>query len=64
MIGYIVKDKYREIYFYIGKPTYDNELKGLRCTLGMINIIGQFPEFNSMSCTDEPIKVEIKLIRI
>ena len=64
MIGYVYKDKNREIYFYIEKPIYDNELKGLHCTLGMINITGQFPEFNDISYTDEPIKVEIKIERI
>lgn len=64
MIVYVYKDKNREIYFYIEKPIYDNKLEGLYCTLGMINITGQFPEFDSMSYTDEPIKVEIKLIKI
>ena len=64
MIGYVAKDRDREIYLYEKEPTYDNELEGWNSTLEMINITGQFPEFNNMSYTDKPIKVEIKLERI
>ena len=64
MIGYVAKDKNEEIYFHRDKPTYDNELEGWYSYLGTINITRQFPEFNSMSYTDKPIKVEIKLGRV
>ena len=64
MIGYVAKDRNEEIYFYIRKPAYDNELGGWYCTFGMINITGQFPEFDYMSYTDKPIKVEFKLVRV
>ena len=61
MIGYIAKDRDEEIYLHGEKPTYDNELEGWYSDPGMLNITGQFPEFDYMSYTDEPIKVEIKL---
>lgn len=64
MIGYIAKDRNEEIYLHGEKPTYDNELEGWYCDNGTINITEQFPEFDSMSYTDEPIKVEIKLGRV
>lgn len=64
MIGYVAKDKNGKIYFHRGKPTYDNKLEVWYCTLGMINITGQFPELDDMSYTDEPIKIEIKLEQV
>lgn len=64
MIGYIAKDKSNEIYLHTEKPQYDNELEGWYSFPDMLNITGQFPEFNNMSYTDEPIKVEIKLEKV
>ena len=64
MIGYIAKDKCNEVYLHTEEPTYDNELEGWYSAPDMINITGQFSEFDNMSYTDEPIKVEIKLERV
>lgn len=67
MIGYVAKDRNEEIYLHREKPTYDDELEGWYSDYGMINItnvIGQFSEFDNISYTDEPIKVEIKFERI
>lgn len=64
MIGYVAKDKSNEVYLHTEEPTYDNELEGWYSAPDMINITGQFPEFDSMSYTDEPIKVEIKLKKV
>lgn len=64
MIGYIAKDKNRRVYLHIEKPDYDDELECWYSSYNMINIIRKFPEFDTISYTDEPIKVEIKLERI
>ena len=64
MIGYVAKDKDGEIYLHTEEPAYDDELKGWYSTPNMINITNQFPEFDIMSYTDEPIKVEINIKRI
>lgn len=64
MIGYVAKDKSNEIYLHPEKPAYDDELEGWYSAPDMINITGQFSEFDNMSYTDEPIKVEIKLERV
>ena len=64
MIGYVAKDKDRELYLHAEKPTYDDKLEGWCSTLDMIDITGYFPEFDNMSYTDEPIRVEIKLEKI
>ena len=61
MIGYVAKDKCDEVYLHTEKPTYDDGLAGWYSVPDMICITGKFPEFDSMSYTDEPIKVEIKL---
>ena len=64
MIGYVAKDRDGEIYLHTEEPTYDNELEGWYSAPDMINITGQFSEFNNMSYTDKPIKVEIKLEKV
>lgn len=64
MIGYVAKDKDGELCLHTEEPTYDNKYKGWFSSPDTICITGQFPEFDSMSYTDEPIKVEIKLERI
>ena len=65
MIGYVAKDKFNnEVYLHTEEPTYNNKLEGWYSTPEMVDITGQFPEFDNMSYTDEPIKVEIKLERI
>ena len=64
MILYISKNKNEEVYLHTEEAAYDDELEGWYSTPNMINITNQFPEFDIMSYTDKPIKVEIKLGRI
>lgn len=64
MIGYVAKDKNGEVYLHTEEPTYNNELEGWYSAGEMTDITGHFPEFDNMSYTDEPIKVEIKLERV
>ena len=64
MIGYVAKDKCNEIYLHSEKPTYDDELEGWYSAPDMINITGQFSEFDNMSYTDKPIEVEINIKRL
>ena len=64
MIGYIAKDGDGEIYLHVSKPEYDKDFDAWFSEPNSINITGNFPEFNSISCNDEPTKVEIKLERI
>ena len=64
MIGYVAKDKNEEVYLHGEKPVYEDEYEGWYSVPDTINITNQFPEFDSMSYTNEPIKVEIKLERI
>ena len=64
MIGYVAKDKNGTVYLYRFKPTYDDNLECWFSGLDMIDITGKFPEFDSMSYKDEPVKVEIKLKKI
>ena len=61
MILYIAKNKNEEVYLHTEEPVYDDELECWYSTPNMINITNQFPEFDIMSYTDKPIKVEIKL---
>lgn len=64
MIGYVAKDKDGEIYLHTEEPVYEDELDGWYSSPDMINITGQFPEFDNMSYKDELIKVEINIKRI
>ena len=64
MIGYVAKDKDGEIYLHTEKPIYNYKFDGWDSYPAMINITGQFPEFDNMSYKDEPIKVEINIKRI
>lgn len=64
MIGYVAKDKNGEVYLHPEEPAYNDELEGWYSAPDMINITGQFPEFNNMSYKYEPIKVEIKLEKV
>ena len=64
MIGYVAKDKCNEVYLHVEEPTYDNKLEGWYSAPDMINITGQFPDFDSMSYKDKPIKVEINIKRV
>ena len=64
MILYIAKNKNGEVYLHTEEPAYDDKLEGWYSTTNMINITNQFPEFDIMSYTDKPIKVEIKLGRV
>lgn len=64
MIGYVAKDKDKEVYLHLEEPSYDYELEGWYSSSEIINITRQFPEFNAISYTDDPIKVEINIKRI
>ena len=64
MIGYVAKDNDGKIYLYSEEPHYDKEYNGWFAGPDMIEITGQFPEFDDLHYTDEPVKVEIKLERI
>lgn len=64
MIGYVAKDKDGEVYLHTEEPVYEAKLGGWYSSPNMINITGQFSEFDNMSYIDEPIKVEIKLERV
>lgn len=63
MIRYVTKDKDGEVYIYTKKPIYHNVLEIWYSSI-MSNITGQFPEFDTMPYTEEPIKVEINIKRI
>ena len=64
MIGYVSKDRDGELYLHIEKPTYKDDSLGWVSNIEMIYITGQFPEFDDMSYTDEPIKVEINIKKV
>ena len=64
MIGYVAKDKDGALYLYNEKPEYDKYNEIWVAAPDMINITGQFSEFDNMSYTDEPIKVEINIKRV
>ena len=64
MIGYVAKDKCGGVYLHIEEPYYEADLESWFSTSKMINITGLFSEFDNMSYTDEPIKVEINIKRI
>ena len=64
MIGYVAKDKNGEVYLHTEEPTYADELEGWYSAPDIINITNQFSEFDNMSYTDEPIKVEINIKRV
>ena len=64
MIGYVAKDKDGEIYLHTEEPVYEDKLGGWYSSPDMINITGQFPEFDNMSYKDEFIKVEINIKKI
>ena len=64
MIGYVAKDKDKQVYLHAEEPIYDDYLKGWYSAPDMLNITNQFPEFDNMSYTDEPIKVEIKIEKV
>ena len=61
MIGYVAKDKNGEVYLHPSKPVYENEFEGWYSNPDCLNITNNYPRFDNMSYTDEPIKVEIKL---
>lgn len=64
MIGYIAKDGDGKLYLYPKKPTYHDGFECWYSIPGGIDITGQFHEFDSMSYTDKPIKVEINIKRL
>ena len=64
MIGYVAKDKNETVYLHTEEPIYDDFNEIWFSSPEEIRITGQFPEFDTMSYTDKPIKVEIKLERI
>ena len=64
MIGYVAKDKDDRLFVYNEKPEYDECFKMWLGSPDMIDITGQFSEFDNMSYTDEPIKVEINIKKV
>ena len=61
MILYIAKNKNGKVYLHTEKPAYDDELEGWYSTPDIINVTNQFPEFDIISYTDEPVKVELNI---
>ena len=61
MVLYVAKNKNGEVYFHTEKPAYDDELEGWYSTPDIINVTNQFPEFDIISYTDEPVKVELNI---
>lgn len=65
MIGYVAKDKDGRIHIYNEEPEYD---KGNGMWFGgdylYINDRNITKEFDNMSYTDEPVKVEINIKRV
>ena len=64
MIGYIARDEDGQLYLHRVEPTFDEELRGWFSECDMLCITNEFPEFDSMSYKDKPIKVEISIKRI
>ena len=64
MIGYIAKDGDGQVYLHVQEPVYDDTFDMWFSSPDSINITGEFPGFDTISCNDEPIKVEIKLERV
>ena len=65
MIGYVAKDKDGRIHVYDGEPEYNEEIEmWFGGDYLFINDRNITKEFDNMSYTDEPVKVEIKLERI
>jgi hypothetical protein len=64
MTGYVAKDKDGDIYLHEVEPTYNENAGCWFSRLAEFRITGAFPKFDSMSYTDKPIKVEIKLERV
>lgn len=65
MIGYVAKDKNGEIYLHREKPNYESDCEGwFASSPDSLCITNNFPEFDNISHTDEPIKVEINIKRV
>ena len=64
MIGYVAKDEDGKVYLYTEKPTFNIDYEAWFSNGDMFNITETFPEFNDMSYTDEPVKVEINIKRL
>lgn len=64
MIGYVARDKDGDVYLHIEKPIYNDDYRCWFSSPKEILITGQFSEFDNMSYTDKPIKVEIKLEKV
>jgi len=64
MIGYIAKDRDKELYLHTEEPSYNDTYKAWFSTDYILNITNQFPEFDNISYKDKPIKVEINIKRI
>ena len=59
-----LKIKMEKFIFIQKKLVYEDEFGSWYSYPDMINITGQFPEFDNMSYKDELIKVEINIKRI
>ena len=64
MVGYVAKDKNGYVYLHTEKPVYEPEYEGWFANVESFDITNKFHEFDNMSYTDEPIKVEINIKRI
>lgn len=64
MIGYVAKDKDGEMYLHTEEPIYDGYAECWFSSPEEVRITEQFPEFDNISYTDKPIKVEIKLRKV
>jgi len=64
MIGYVAKDRDGEVYLHTEEPYYDDYSECWFSSSDEVRITGQFSEFDNISYTDEPIKVEINIKRI
>ena len=64
MIGYIARDKDGSLYLYDDCPIYNEKYGYWFGPICMTDITGQYPEFDNLQYTDEPVKVEIKFERI
>lgn len=66
MIGYIARDKNGELYVYSETPKYDEDYDVWYGSeyIGVTPTEDIAKEFEDLSYTDEPIKVEINIKRI
>lgn len=64
MIGYVARDKDGSLYLYDNCPSYEEKYGGWFASPDMIDITEQYPEFDDLKYTDDPVKVEINIKRV